>query len=245
MSTAQTAFRMGSTPTVLLVYGAFTDGSSWSGVIPILHAAGLDAVAPANPLRTLAGDAAYIASVAADVDGPVLLVGHAYGGGVITAAAACAANVVGLVYVAGYVLEEGESVITLSSGFPSSELYPALRPATFVDDRGQPAIELYIKRDDFQRVFATDLTAADSAVLAAAQRPITAAALEEVATVATWKTLPSWYAIATADKSLHPDAQRFMARRAGSQTVEIAASHEVSLAQPAAVADLIRGASQG
>src|SRR5207249_3660979 len=124
------------------------------------------------------------------------------------------------VYVAGYALEEGESVVTLSSRFRSSELYPALRPATFVDDRGRPAIELYIKRDDFQGVFGADLPADVSAVLAATQRPITAAALEEVATVATWRTLPSWYAIATADRAIHPDAQRFMARRAGSQTIE-------------------------
>jgi pimeloyl-ACP methyl ester carboxylesterase len=244
MSTAQTAFRMSSTPTVLLVHGAFIDGSSWSRVIPILQAAGLEALAPANPLRTLAGDAAYVGSVANEVDGPVLLVGHAYGGAVITAAAAQAANVVGLVFVAAYVLEEGESVITLNSRFPPSALNAALRPATFVNDIGRPGIDLYIKRDDFQRVFAADLPAAAAAVLAASQRPITAAALEELATVATWKTLPSWYAVASADRALFPEAQRFMARRAGSHTVEIAASHAVALAQPAAIADLIRAAAQ-
>src|SRR5262249_39105198 len=151
----------------------FVDGSSWSGVIPLLQAAGLDVLAPANPLRTLAGDAAYVASVAAEIDAPVLLVGHSYGGAVITEAAAQAGDVVGLVYVAGYALDEGESVISLSTRFPSA-LNQALRPSTYVNDRGERAFELSVKRDDFRGVLAADRPAPETAVLAAIQRPISA-----------------------------------------------------------------------
>jgi pimeloyl-ACP methyl ester carboxylesterase len=228
---------------VLLVHGAFAGASLWAGVIPALLAAGIDVIAPANPLRGLATDAAYVAGMAAEIDGPVLLVGHSYGGAVITAAGARAGNTVGLVYIAAFALDEGESIVDLIGRFPPSRLGPSLRPATYVNDCGEPAVELYIKHDGFRDVFASDLRAEVAAVLAVTQRPIAAVGLEERAQAAAWKTLPSWYAVATEDRAIHPDAQRFMAQRAGAHTIEIHASHAVALSQPAVVAGLIHAAA--
>lgn len=243
MSTPARSYRNESTPTVLLVHGAFADTSSWAGVIPAVLATGCDVVAAANPLRGLAADAAYIASVAGEIDGPVLLVGHSYGGAVITVAGAQADNVVGLVYIAAFAVDEGESALDVAGRFPQSRLLMALRPVTFSTGCGEPGMELYIKRDAFSEVFAADLPTSVTAVLAVIQRPITAATLEEKARAAAWKALPSWYAVATADQVIHLDAQRFMARRAGARTVEVNASHAIALSQPGAVADLIRTAA--
>ena len=180
MNASARSHRNGSTPTVMLVHGAFTDASGWAGVIPALQAAGMDVIAPATPLRGLATDAAYIASVMAEIDGPVLLVGHDYGGAVITAAGAMAANVVGLVYVAGYALDEGECAVDIDRRFPSRHFGPALRPAIFATGGCGLGVELYIKHDAFAAVFAADLPPQLVAVMAVAQRPITAAALEAV-----------------------------------------------------------------
>jgi pimeloyl-ACP methyl ester carboxylesterase len=243
MNSSQRTYRNGTTPTVLLVHGAFADASIWAGVIPVLLAAGMDVIAPANPLRGLAGDAAYLASVAAGIDGPVLLAGHAYGGAVIGVAGAQTANTVGLVYVSGYALDEGERVVDIDRRFPSSRFGPSLRPATFASGNCALGLELYVKQDAFVAVFAADLSTHLAAVLAVTQRPIAAAALEEPCPAAAWKTIPSWYAIATADQVIHPEAQRFMAHRASAQTMEVDASHAIALAQPAAVADLIRRAA--
>jgi pimeloyl-ACP methyl ester carboxylesterase len=243
MTGSERTYRNGSTPTVLLVHGAFADASSWSGVIPLLRASGIDVTAPANPLRGLICDAAYTAGVAGEIDGPVLLAGHAYGGAVITVAGAQAGNVVGLVYVAAYALDEGESVLDVIGRFPQSRLILSVRPATFVSAFGRPRIELYIKNDDFAAVFAADLQYRISNVMAVSQRPIAAAAFEEKANAAAWKRLPSWYAVATRDQAIHRDAQRFMARRAGAHSLEVDASHATALSRPAAVAELIRAAA--
>jgi pimeloyl-ACP methyl ester carboxylesterase len=232
-------FRNGSIPTVLLVHGAFADGSMWAGVIAELQAAGIGVIALANPLRSLASDACYAARVAAAIDGPVLLAGHSYGGAVITVAGSAAGNVVGLVYVAAYALEEGESTLDISGRFSGSQLVPALRPAPFPDVNGDPGVELYIDREAFPRLFAADLPYRTAAAAAAAQRPIAAAAFAEKSPAAAWKTRPSWYAIATADQVIPPEAQQFMAQRASAHTIEIRASHAVTLTQPAAVAELI------
>ncbi|HEY2074753.1 MAG TPA: alpha/beta fold hydrolase [Streptosporangiaceae bacterium] len=228
--------RNGSTPTVLLVHGAFADVSIWVDVIAELQAAGIGVIALANPLRSLESDAAYIARAAAAIDGPVLLAGHSYGGAVITVAGARAGNVVGLIYVAAFALDEGESALDITGLFPGSQLTGALRPAAFPDTSGDPAIELYIDREAFHRVFAADLPRRVAAVAAAAQRPITAVALEEKSPSAGWKTKPAWYVIATEDQVISPEAQQFMADRCGARTVEIRASHAVTLTQPAAVA---------
>ena len=196
------------------MHGAFADGSIWAGVIAELQAAGVAVAALANPLRSLASDARYAASVAAAIDGPVLLAGRSYGGAVITAAGAAAGNVVGLVYVAAYALAEGESPLDMSSRFPGGQLVPALQPAPGPDVNGDPGVELYIDRDAFPELFAADLPYRPAAATAATQRPIAAAAFAEKSPAAAWKTTPSWYAIATADQIIPPEAQQFMARRA-------------------------------
>jgi pimeloyl-ACP methyl ester carboxylesterase len=228
---------------VLLVHGAFADGSMWTGVIAGLQAAGVGVIALANPLRGLASDAAYIASVAAEIDGPVILAGHCYGGAVITAAGAAAGNAVGLVYVTGFALDEGESALDITGRFPGSQLAPSLRPATFCGINGDPDVELYIDREAFPDIFAADLTGCTAAAAAAAQRPITAAAFEEKQGAAAWKQIPCWYVIATTDLLIPVEAQRFMAQRAGARTLEIRASHAIAMTQPAAVAGQITAAA--
>src|SRR5262245_30694124 len=243
MNPAEFAEQEGSTPTVVLVHGAFADASIWARVIPELQHAGLTVLAPANPLRGLAADTEYIASVADAIEGPVLLAGHSYGGAVITAAGARAGNVIGLVYIAAFALDEGESALDLAGRFPPSRLDPALRRSTFAGGNGEPGEEVYIARDGFAQAFAADLPQQFTTVLAATQRPIAAAALEEKCPAAAWRSLPSWYLVATADQAIHPDAQRFMARRSGSRTVEVDASHAVALSQPAAAVALIRVAA--
>jgi pimeloyl-ACP methyl ester carboxylesterase len=228
---------------VLLVHGAFADGSMWAGVIAELQAVRIDVIAVASPLRGLTSDAAYVASAAAEIDGPVLLTGHDYGGAVITAAGLAAGNLAGLVYVAAFALDEGESALDIIRRFPGSQLMPALRPATFPGVDGDPAIELYIDQEAYPRVFAAGLPGRCAAAAAAAQRPITAAAFEEKSPAAAWKTAPSWYIIATADQLIPPGGQRFMARRAGAHSIEIDASHAIALTQPAAVAGQIAAAA--
>jgi pimeloyl-ACP methyl ester carboxylesterase len=237
-------FQQGSTPAVVLVHGPFTDASSWAGVIGELQAVDIDVIAPAVPLRGLADDADYIAGVAEQFDGPVLLVGHSYGGAVTTVVGARAENVVGLVYVAAFALDVGESVIDTTRLFPDTLLAHALRPAEFRDRNHEAGADLYLKLDAFHAIFAADLPAADAAVAAISQRPIAAGALDEPAQAAGWTMLPAWYLVATADRVIHPETQRFMARRARASTVEVDASHSVMRSQPTAVAELIRTAAR-
>ena len=196
-----------------------------------------------RPNSKLPGDAAYLAQVAAEIDGPILLAGHGYGGAVITAAGSAAGNVAGLVYVAAFAVDEGESVLDITSRFPGSQLMPVLRPATFPGVDGEPAVELYIDREAYPRVFGADLPNRLAAIAAATQRPITAVAFEEKSPTAAWKTAPSWYIVATADQMIPPEGQRFMAQRAGADTIAIPASHAIALAQPAAVAGHIAAAA--
>ncbi|MDN0196632.1 alpha/beta hydrolase [Streptomyces sp. S.PNR 29] len=230
------------TPTVVLVHGAFADAAGWSGVIAELQRHGVPVIAPPNPLRGLAADAAYIASLASQIDGPVILVGHSYGGALITVAGA-SENVVGLVYVAAYVLEEGESLGELQGRFPLSPLVSNLKQWTYPVEGGDPAVEVTIAADAFPSVFAADVPADVTKVLAVAQRPLAAAAFEETASAAAWKTKPSWALVAGADQAINPEVQRFGAKRAGATVVEIAeASHAVAVSQPKEVADLIRDA---
>ncbi|MER6831875.1 alpha/beta hydrolase [Streptosporangium sp. NPDC000563] len=241
--TAERSFKNGSTPTVVLVHGAFADGSSWSGVIAELQDSGIPVTAVANPLRGLATDAAYLTGVVAAIDGPVLLVGHSYGGAVITWAGTRPGNVVGLVYVTAFALEAGESLLDVTGHFPGSLLGPALRPAVLRAADGEETVELFLKDERFPAVFAADLPGPFTSVAAAAQRPIAATAFEDSSPDASWKILPSWYVVATADQAIHPAAQRFMARRAGADTIEVDASHAIALSRPAAVADHIRTAA--
>jgi pimeloyl-ACP methyl ester carboxylesterase len=231
-----------TTPTALLVHGAFADAASWSGVIAELQNHGIPVVAPPNPLRSLASDAAYIASVAAQIDGPVVLVGHSYGGAVITVAGTVE-NVVGLVFVAAYVLEEGESLGELQGRFPDSPLGSSLRQATYPVEGGDPAVEVTIVPEAFPSVFAADVPADVTKVLAVAQRPLAAGAFTETATAAAWKTKPSWALVAAADQAINPEVERFGAKRAGATILEVeGASHAVAVSRPKVVAELIRDA---
>ncbi|MFF5184216.1 alpha/beta fold hydrolase [Streptomyces sp. NPDC000345] len=233
---------MTTTPTVVLVHGAFADATSWTGVITELQAHGIPVIAPPNPLRGLASDAAYVASVASQIDGPVILVGHSYGGALITVAGVTE-NVVGLVYVAAYALEEGESLGELQGRFPLSPLVSNLKQWTYPTPAGEPAVEVTIAEDAFPSVFAADVPAEVTKVLAAAQRPLAAAAFEEKAAAAAWRTKPSWALIAGADEAINPEVERFGAQRAGATTVELeGASHAVAVSRPKEVAELIRDA---
>lgn len=232
-----------STPTVVLVHGAWADGSGWAGVIAALETAGVPVVAAANPLRSLSGDSAYLASLIGQLGGPVLLVGHSYGGAVITNAASLAKNAVGLVYVAGFIPDEGESILALAGQATDSLLGPALRPMRYpTGDASKPGTEFLIDRAAFRAAFCADLPQAQAAVLAAAQRPVADLAFGEPTHDPAWKKLPSWAVVATADKAIGVTGARLMAKRAGAITIEVAASHAVMLSQPGKVADLIRTA---
>ena len=228
-------------PTVVLVHGGFADASFWAPVIRELQASNLPVLAPANPLRGLASDAEYVASVVNQIDGPVLLVGHSYGGAVISVAGAAADNVVGLVYVAAFVLDEGESFGEIFQQFGETPLVDAVRPSNYPLAGGGTAVELTIAPELYRSAFAADLPSDLTEVLAVSQRPF-AAIFEDRAQAAAWKSLPSWAVVATADNAIPPDAERHMAARAGAQTIEVDASHSIALSQPAAVADLIRTA---
>ena len=182
--------------------------------------------------------------VAALGTGPVLLVGHSYGGAVVSVAGAAADNVVGLVYVAAFIPDDGESCLTATSRFPDSSLTDALQPASYPLGGGRTAIEVTIRADRFAGVFAADLPRSVTDVAARTQRPVAAAALSEPAREAAWRTLPSWALIPDADRVIRPEAHRYMARRAGSRTVEVDASHAVTLSRPEAVAGHILAAAR-
>ncbi len=230
-------------PTVVLVHGAFADSSSWNGVIQRLHTKGYTVIAAANELRSVKGDAAEVASVLKSIHGPVVLVGHSYGGSVISEAASGLDNVKALVYVAAFAPDVGESAGELAGRFPGSSLGPALAPPVELADGGK---DLYIVQGKFHAQFAADVPAAQAALMAAGQRPVTDAALHEASTSAAWKTIPSWFVYGSADLNIPPAAQAFMARRAHSRkTVVIkGASHVVMVSHPAEVAALIEQAAQ-
>src|SRR3954453_18710894 len=186
--------------TVVLVHGAFADAGSWAGLTEVLQAAGVTVLAPAVPLRGLLSDSAYIRSVIDQVAGPVLAVGHSYGGAVITNAATGAANVKGLVFVSGFAPEEGQTLGEVEGTSRDSALAPALVQKNYPVGDGTTAVELYVAEAEFPRVFAAALPDALAKVLAASQRPVAAAAFEEKNGVPAWKSLPSWAVVATGDK---------------------------------------------
>jgi len=210
---------MATTPTVVLVHGAFADASGYGGIIHELEKDGVTVIAPPNPLRSLSGDAAALEALVKTIDGPVLLVGHSYGGAVITQASAALSNVVGLVYVAAFALDVGESCATAQKGFPASLLSTSLVPTSY-DAPGAPGgPDFYVAKDPFREVFSGDSSEKDSAILYATQRPLSGAAYTEVATAAGWKTIPSWFLISEKDHSIPPEFQHAAAKR-GNMTVE-------------------------
>ncbi|MFD5862721.1 alpha/beta fold hydrolase [Streptomyces chartreusis] len=231
-------------PTIILEHGAFADGSSWNGVMSDLRADGYPVIAAANPLRSPASDAAALRTVLDHVKGPKIVVGHSYGGNVISQAATDDPEVKALVYVAAFLPAPGESALELTNKFPGSTLPGTLDPVTYQQADGSTATDLYIQQDKFRHQFAADVPARQAALMAAEQRPIAQAALEEKATTAAWKTKPSWDIITTEDLNIPVAVQRFMAKRAHAHTTEVAASHSVAVSHPHLVADVIERAAR-
>jgi pimeloyl-ACP methyl ester carboxylesterase len=230
----------GSRPTVVLVHGAFADGSSWNGVIERLQAEGVRVTAPANPLRGISHDSAYISSLLDQIPGPVIAVGHSYGGAVITNAATNADNVVGLVYVAAFAPDEGERLGEIEGGSKDSVLNAALMPLQYPTGQGEEtAVEFAIDPDKFHDAFAADLPSEQSAVMAATQRPVTESAFSEPNGEPAWKMLPSWAVVATGDKAAGADVVRSMAERAGATITEAEGSHVIMVSQPQVVVEAI------
>jgi len=229
--------------TVVLVHGAFADASSWTGVIERLQARGVQVTAPANPLRGLTSDSAYLASFITQIPGPVLAVGHSYAGAVITNAATQASNVVGLVYVAAFAPEEGERLGEVESGSKDSILSSAQVALKYPTEQGaQTAVEFAINPAHFQEAFAADLSAEQAALMAATQRPVAEGAFSEPSGRPAWKSLPSWAVVATGDKAAGSDVIRSMARRAEATITEVEGSHVIMISQPQVVTDVILAA---
>ncbi|HEX4518774.1 MAG TPA: alpha/beta hydrolase [Gaiellaceae bacterium] len=230
---------MSDTPTVVLVHGAFADGSSWNGVIERLQAKSIPVTAPPNPLRGIAADSAYARSVIAQIDGPVVAVGHSYGGAVITNAASGESNVVGLVYVAAYAPEEGETLGAAGAASKESVIGAALVPHRYPGPDGGTATEFSIDPAKVGEAFASDLSDEQVALIAATQRPIAEAGFSEPNGAPAWKHLPSWAVVATGDKAIGADVVRSMAERAGAAITELEGSHVIMVSQPQAVTDVI------
>ena len=244
-ATDQRPEQAGGKPTIVLVHGAFADASSWNGVIGRLQQQGYTVIAPANPLRGVASDSAYIASLLNQIDGPVLLVGHSYGGAVITNAATSAPNVVGLVYVAAFAPDEGENLGDLSAGSKDSVLNSALVQYTYpAGPGGQTSVEFAINPPKTKEAFAGDLPDHQIALIAATQRPIAAAAFSDVSGPPAWRRLPSWAVVAAGDKAAGADLVRAEAQRAGADTIEVEGSHVIMISQPQAVTDHILKAAR-
>ena len=229
-------------PTIVLVHGAFAESSSWDAVVGKLLADGYPVVAAANPLRGLKVDATYVAGIVEAIKGPVVLVGHSYGGAVISNAATGKSNVKALVFVAAFAPDAGESAGALSSRFPGSTLGVALAPPVPLPDSGK---DLYIQQDKFHAQFAADVPERVARLMAATQRPIAEAALGEPSGAPAWKSIPSWFIYGTGDKNIPVAAQAFMAKRAGARrAVELkGASHVVMTSHPAETAKLISEAA--
>jgi pimeloyl-ACP methyl ester carboxylesterase len=230
----------GATPTVVLVHGAFVDASSWNGVIAELKAAGLDVVAPPNLLRGVGVDAAYLTGFVEALGRPAVLVGHSYAGAVISQAGSDASNVTGLVYVAAYAPEAGETLTAINARYPAVPLSAALRTFTYTDDRGEQATDTHVDGALFHDAVCAEAPADVADTLARTQRPASLAAFATAVTgTPAWKTLPCWAVVAAADHAIHPHAERDMAKRAGSEITEIDASHAVPATHPADVAAVI------
>jgi pimeloyl-ACP methyl ester carboxylesterase len=223
----------------VLEHGAWADGSSWDGVVARLQKDGYTVDVPPNPLRGPDSDSAYLASYLATVPGPVVLVGHSYGGFVITNAATGDKNVKALVYVDAYIPAQGDTLNSLTAQFPGSQITPAA--LNFVPSPGG-VTDVYVKPSLFRSILANDLPASQAAELAATQRPIAASALTEPSGPAAWATIPSWDVIGTADHAIPPAAQEFMAARAHATVTKINASHLSLISHPGTVANVIEEA---
>jgi pimeloyl-ACP methyl ester carboxylesterase len=223
-------------PTIVLVHGAFADASSFRALYDQLAGEGVTIVAPPNPLRGLTGgDGEYTKEVIAEIEGPVLLVGHSYGGSVITAAGT-AENVVGLVYISGFAPDEGENLTDLQSNFPA----PAIIPYIVEHQLPRGGKEFTLAPNGFYESFCADIPAADAAFYAIAQRPLAGVALTEAAGVPAWRSLPVWAVLGSADRCIDPGVHRFSYKRMGATVTEIeGASHVVMISHPKEVAQVV------
>ncbi|WP_239121008.1 alpha/beta fold hydrolase [Catellatospora chokoriensis] len=234
----------GAKPTVVLVHGGFADASaSWNPVIKRLQKNGYPVVAPANPLRGLPTDVAYLKSVLDSVKGPIVLVGHSYGGAVITNAAAGDSDVKALVYIAAFMPDKGERLGELIGKFPGSEIQAALNPVQFPNPDGTTGTELYLQPDKLRAVFAADLPESTTMLMASTQRPFSASSFEDVTQEAAWHTIPSWALIARQDKAIPAELERYEAKRANSKTVEVDGSHVAMVSRPDVTTNLIIAAA--
>jgi pimeloyl-ACP methyl ester carboxylesterase len=227
----------GSQPTVVLVHGAFAESASWNGVIRRLQDQGYTAIAAANPLRSVSGDAQFLASILESMEGPVVLVGHSYGGSVISNAALGKDNVKALVFVAAFAPEEGESIAELSGRSPGSTLGETLESVPLSDG----TTDFYIRQEMFHQQFAADSPAEQAALDAVTQRPLRDVAQNEGSGAPAWKSIPSWFVFPELDKNIPLEVHRFMAERAQArEVVQIeGASHTVGASHPEEVTDVI------
>ncbi|WP_155056799.1 alpha/beta fold hydrolase [Streptomyces blattellae] len=230
----------GPEPTIVLVHGAFADASGWNDVAHRLIRDGFPVLVPANPLRSVSSDSAYLAGILATIDGPVVLAAHSYGGIVSTNAATGNANVTALVYVAAFMPDHGETLLDLQTRYPGSRLNEA---ALDFRPYGGGLVDGYIKREVFRDVFAADVPRATTELMWAGQRPADTRTLGEPSAAPAWRTIPSWYLVARNDRVLPAVAQRFMAQRADAHVREVSASHVAMISHPAVTADLIKRAA--
>ncbi|HEX5441538.1 MAG TPA: alpha/beta hydrolase [Ktedonobacterales bacterium] len=227
---------MATLPNIVLVHGAWADGSSWSAVAERLQADGYTVTAPQFPLTSLTDNVARLRQVLARQHGPTLVVGHSYGGQIITALGADAPNVVGLVYIAGFGLDEGESIGALLAQVPPT---PAIAHLD-IDPQGFA----WLPEEDFVGHFAADVDPVKAKVMFAVQQPLSTSALSEVMGVPAWKALPTWFLVAEGDQTIPPEAERQFAKRMGATTVEIASNHVAMVSHPDEVLKLIKTAIQ-
>ena len=229
-----------SKPTVVFVHGGWADSSGWNAEIAALQKKGYPVIAPANPLRGLTSDADYVRSVLQTIAGPIVLVGHSYGGAVISNAARGVSNVEALVYIAAFAPDAGETLEQLVTKNPGTQITPdALDTRPYPLPDGTHGIDLYIKAEIFREAFAGDLPRNTTNLMQATQRPFSVAAFTEPSGEPAWKTIPSWYLVATNDHAIPPKTQRFMAERAGATTASVRASHVPMMSQPKATTRLI------
>jgi len=227
-------------PTIVLVHGAWADAAGFGGEIRALQERGFRTIGFANPLRGLPGDATYLADLLRSLTGPVVLVGHSYGGAVISAAATGSEQVRALVYFNGWMPDEGENIQQLLENYEGSLVGPSIRPVPFTGLDGSDGADLYLDPEAFHAAFAADVDPTTSDVMAATQRPWNGAAFGAPSGPPAWKAgIPCWYLLGSEDKAIPPALQRFMAERANATIVEVPASHASMVSQPEAATQLI------
>jgi len=242
-ASANTVASATTKPTIVLVHGAFADSSSWSGEVSLLQRDGYNVIAPPNPLRGIEHDGTYIAELLKTIKGPIVLVGHSYGGPVVDTAATGNPQVKALVFVSAYALDKGESVVSLGAKYPESQLVPSvLAKVPFATSRGEDT-DLYVDRQAFESVFASGLPQAQSIVMQATQRPLAASALSEKAPEPAWKTIPSWAVLSESDLVIPPAEQQFMYERAKSKITRVDAGHTALISHPEVVVKVIEEAA--